>query len=241
MAVDSKLRREQPKSEAARLKRRSTIAPERATACAMTVTIVDYGAGNLHSVQHALRAVGVQARLESDADALREAERILFPGVGHAQSAMRTLQDRGLDEALRDAVARGIPVLGICVGAQLILDGSEESRIPCLGLIKGTARRFGFTDSALKVPHIGWNEVKLARPHPLLNYLQAGDEFYFVHSYYPDPSEQQHVFATCDYGSPFCCALGRDNLFAAQFHPEKSGPLGLKLLERFSEWDGRPC
>ncbi len=207
----------------------------------MTVTIVDYGAGNLHSVRHALHAVDVPARLERDPDALRNSERILFPGVGHAQSAMQTLRERGLDEALRDAVARGTPVLGICVGAQLILDGSEESRIPCLGLIAGTTRRFRFTDPALKVPHIGWNEVKLARPHRLLDYLRPGDEFYFVHTYYPDPTEQEHVYATAEYGGAFCCALGRENLFAAQFHPEKSGPLGLKLLSRFAEWDGRPC
>ncbi len=204
----------------------------------MTVTIVDYGAGNLYSVQHALNAVGVPARLEGDPTALLNAERILFPGVGHAQSAMQTLRERGLDEALIEAVARGIPVLGICVGAQLILDRSEESSVPCLGLIAGTARRFQLSDPGLKVPHIGWNEVTPTRPHPLLAYLRPGDELYFVHAYYPDPTDPQHVLATCEYGVRFCCALGRDNLFAAQFHPEKSGPLGLKLLERFGEWEG---
>jgi glutamine amidotransferase len=151
---------------------------------------------------------------------------------------METLKASGLDQALTAAVHKGIPVLGICVGAQLILDSSEESTIPCLGWIAGKTRRFRLADPSLKVPHIGWNEVKAQKAHPLLGGLQAGDEFYFVHSYYPDPADKAHVYAAADYGGEFCCALGKDNLFATQFHPEKSGRFGLELLSRFSRWEG---
>ncbi|MEN9579474.1 MAG: hypothetical protein RJA70_2483 [Pseudomonadota bacterium] len=208
------------------------------------LTIVDYNAGNLRSVQRACGAVGLSSLFTQDPEVVRRADRLVFPGVGNAESAMQTLNETGLGEALRDAHRRGTPILGICVGAQLILDSSEESRLPCLGLIAGKTRRFSVsqhstppTDS-LKVPHIGWNEVRRARAHFLLEELEPGDEFYFVHSYYPDPTDPEDVYAVTDYGKPFCCALGRDNLFATQFHPEKSGRLGLQLLARFSRWSG---
>jgi glutamine amidotransferase len=204
----------------------------------MALVIVDYNAGNLRSVQRACAAAEVDARVESDPEALLRASRIIFPGVGNAQSAMETLKASGLDQALTEAVHKGIPVLGICVGAQLILDSSEESTIPCLGWIAGKTRRFRLADPSLKVPHIGWNEVKAQKPHPLLGGLQPGDEFYFVHSYYPDPADSARVYAASDYGGEFCCALGKDNLFATQFHPEKSGRFGLALLSRFSRWEG---
>lgn len=204
----------------------------------MSVAIVDYNAGNLRSVQRACRAVGIEAALVADPDALRRAGRIVFPGVGNAQSAMETLVERGLDEALREVFRLGIPLFGICVGAQLILERSEESEIDCLGLLAGQAKKFVFSDPELKVPHIGWNQVNCVRPHPLLEHLRPGDELYFVHSYYPAPSDPKAIYATADYGGQFCCALGRDNLFATQFHPEKSAHLGLRMLERFSRWDG---
>lgn len=207
----------------------------------MTLVIVDYNAGNLRSVQRACAAAQIQAEVSGDPDVVRKASRVIFPGVGNAQSAMETLRERGLDEALTESVRAGHPVLGICVGAQLILDRSEESSIPCLGWLAGVTRRFAFADPALKIPHIGWNEVRPCRPHPLLDALEPGDEFYYVHAYYPDPADADNVFARTDYGGEFCCALGKDNLFATQFHPEKSGRLGLELLSRFSRWEGTPC
>jgi glutamine amidotransferase len=130
-------------------------------------------------------------------------------------------------------------VLGICIGAQIILDRSEEGDVACLGILPGSTKRFRLADPRLKVPHIGWNEVKVEKPHPLLAGLAPGDELYFVHSYFPSPEDGSRVYATADYGGTFCCALGRDNLFATQFHPEKSGPIGLDLLARFARWDGK--
>jgi len=206
----------------------------------MKLTIVDYNGGNLRSVQRACHAVGIDSDFTQDPDAVRIAERLIFPGVGNAQTAMETLIQLGLDAALREALARGTPVLGICVGAQLILESSEESRIPCLGLLPGKTERFRLVDPTLKVPHIGWNEVRLTQPHVLLDPLRPGDEFYFVHSYHPNPADKSTTYAIADYGGPFCCALGKDNLFATQFHPEKSGRLGLELLKRFSVWHGSP-
>lgn len=205
------------------------------------IAIVDYNAGNLRSVKRACDAVGLDALFTPDADAVARADKIIFPGVGHARSCMETLTRRGLGEAIRDAFRRGTPILGICVGAQLLLDGSEEGETSGLGLIPGMTRRFRLDDPNLKVPHIGWNEVRAARDHFLLEGLRPGDEFYFVHSYYLAPRDPQSVFATSDYGGEFCCAIGRDNLFATQFHPEKSGRIGLRLLERFASWDGGSC
>ena len=202
------------------------------------LTIVDYNAGNLRSVQRACEAVGLPATFTQDVDAVRKAERIIFPGVGHAKTAMDTLLRTGLRDALVDAFERGTPILGICVGAQLVLEGSDEGPTPGLGFIAGRTRRFDLGDPSLKVPHMGWNAVRATQPHPLLEGLSPEDECYFVHSYYPDPADVKSVFATSDHGGPFCCALGRDNLFATQFHPEKSGRVGLALLERFSRWEG---
>jgi len=205
------------------------------------LTIVDYNAGNLRSVKRACDAVGLESVFTQDAEQVARADRIIFPGVGHAHSAMQTLCEKGLDQALREAVTRGTPVLGICVGAQLLLDGSEEGPTEGLGLLPGMTRRFALEDPALKVPHIGWNAVLCRRPHPLLAGLGEADELYFVHSYYLDPADPEHVFSVTDYGGEFCSALGRDNLFATQFHPEKSGRLGLDLLQRFARWDGGSC
>lgn len=202
------------------------------------LTIVDYNAGNLRSVQRACDAVGLPARLARTPEELLDAERIIFPGVGHAQSALETLRRTGLAGALRTAVARGTPVLGICLGCQIILDATDESNVPALGLIPGRTLRFGVAAQGLKVPHIGWNGVTPERRHPLLDGVKPEDEFYFVHSYYPRPSSSDNVYATTEYGERFCCAVGHRNLFATQFHPEKSGRLGLEILERFAAWNG---
>jgi glutamine amidotransferase len=205
------------------------------------IAIVDYGAGNLRSVQRACDAMKIDCELLGDPDAVARADRIIFPGVGNAESAMGTLNRTGLGQALCHAFSRGVPILGICLGAQIVLDRSEEGEVRCLGLVHGVTRRFRPDDAALKIPHMGWNEVRMERPHPLLEGTEPGDEFYFVHSYYPEPDDDSFVFATAQHGSRFCCALGRDNLFATQFHPEKSGRLGLALLGRFAAWEGKPC
>jgi imidazole glycerol-phosphate synthase subunit HisH len=202
------------------------------------VLVVDYEAGNLTSVRRALEHLSIPCRLTSDPEELRRADRIVFPGVGHATSAMANLRHRGLDAALRDAFVRGTPILGICLGAQIVLSRSEEGDTPCLDLVEGTSRRFRLSDPTLKIPHMGWNQITITREHPVVGALPAAAEVYFVHSYFPEPMNPDHVLATCDYGGAFAAALGVKNLVATQFHPEKSGPVGLRLLERFARWDG---
>lgn len=201
-----------------------------------TVIIVDYEAGNLRSVQRACAEVGMAAAISASPEVLVNADRVIFPGVGSAASAVDTLHGRGLDEALKHFFASGRPLLGICLGAQIVLEYTEEDKRDCLGLVEGVCRRFDFADRTLKVPHIGWNQVEIVRPHSLLNENQSGDEFYFVHSYYVVPTDERDVYGVTEYGSPFCSVLGRDNLFATQFHLEKSGRLGLRILKEFSSW-----
>jgi imidazole glycerol-phosphate synthase subunit HisH len=205
------------------------------------IAIVDYQAGNLRSVERACAALCIEGRVTADPEEVLRAERVIFPGVGAAPAAMAALRARGLDRALRSAVASGTPVLGICLGAQIVLERSEEGDVECLGLVPGVTRRFRPSDPRIKVPHMGWNEVTVTRPHPLLAKLEPGEHVYFVHSYFPDPSDEANVFARSDHGGPFCCALGKGSLFAVQFHPEKSGEVGLRILEAFASWDGRPC
>ncbi|MBN1867288.1 imidazole glycerol phosphate synthase subunit HisH [Candidatus Sumerlaeota bacterium] len=202
------------------------------------IVIVDYNAGNLRSVKRACDAVGVESTISPDPETVVRAERIVFPGVGAAPSAMETLRRTGLDRALREAFDKGTPILGICLGTQIVLDASEEGDQTCLGLIEGKTVRFDLQDPLLKIPHIGWNAVEIVRPHPLLEGTESGDDFYFVHSYYPSPESSSDVYAVTEYETPFCSALGRRNLFATQFHPEKSGRFGLRILERFARWDG---
>lgn len=200
--------------------------------------IIDYDAGNLRSVQRACREVGLEAAISADPDALRHASRIIFPGVGAAGPAMRSITARGIDTALREAIARGVPTLGICLGMQISLDYSEENDTKTLGLIPGHVRRFRFDRPTLKIPHMGWNEVRVVKPHPLLADVRPGDEFYFVHGYYPEPARADDIYAVSDYEVEFACALGRDNYFGMQCHPEKSGRVGLGVLARFARWDG---
>ncbi len=202
------------------------------------ITIIDYNAGNIRSVLRACAEVGAEAFTTCDPEAVAGAEKIIFPGVGAAPSAMAYLKKTGLDTALVNAFKAGVPVLGICLGTQIVLDRSEEGDQPCLGLVPGQTVRFRLKDKALKIPHMGWNEVKVIKPHPLLEGIKAGDEFYFVHSYYPRPADAKNVYAITDYGGDFCVALGYRNLFAVQFHPEKSGRLGLEMLARFARWHG---
>lgn len=201
------------------------------------ITIIDYNAGNIKSVLRACIEVSAKAAITSDPKVVAKATKIIFPGVGAAPSAMEYLQKTGLDAALKNAFKSGTPILGICMGAQIVLDSSEEGNQKCFGLVPGKTVRFRLKEQSLKIPHMGWNEVKVVQPHPLLEGIKAGDEFYFVHSYYPQPAAKKNVYAVTDYGGDFCCALGYKNLFATQFHPEKSGRLGLQLLERFTRWE----
>jgi imidazole glycerol-phosphate synthase subunit HisH len=202
------------------------------------ITIIDYNAGNIRSVLRACAEVGAKAVITNDPEAVAGAEKIIFPGVGAAPSAMAYLEKTGLDKALTNAFKAGIPILGICMGTQIVLESSEEGDQKCLGLIPGKTVRFIIKDRRLKIPHMGWNEVKVVKPHPLLDGIKAGDEFYFVHSFYPQPAEKKNVYAVADYGGDFCAGLGYKNLFAVQFHAEKSGRLGLEMLERFVGWNG---
>ena len=203
------------------------------------ITIIDYEAGNLRSVQRACHRVGVDSLVTADPELVRNAERIIFPGVGAATSAVDTLRERKLDEALKDAFSQGIPILGICLGTQIILEFTEEDERQCLGIVEGVCKRFQPADRSLKVPHMGWNGVKVVQPHPLLESVKDGDEFYFVHSYYPCPTNTSNIYGVTEYGLEFCSVVGKRNLFATQFHIEKSGQFGLSVLERFSNWDGK--
>lgn len=203
--------------------------------------------GNLHSIAKAMEHVAADARVmvSHKPDEIRAADRVVLPGVGSIGHCMEALVDAGLDRVTREA-AGSKPMLGICVGMQLLLDRSEEnSGTDCLGLVAGQVRRFadGLVDhrtgERLKVPHMGWNKVTHSE-HPLWEGIAQDSRFYFVHSYYADPADTACIVGTTEYDTGFCCALARDNLFAVQFHPEKSQHVGLALLKNFSNWNGQP-
>lgn len=207
-----------------------------------TVTIVDYDAGNVKSVQRACRKVGIEAEISADPEAVVNSDKVIFPGVGSAVSAVDTLQSRGLDEALKEFYQRGNALLGICLGLQIALEHTEEGDKDCLGLLAGACQRFEFSQRSIKVPHIGWNELEVLQSHPMLKNIQCGDEFYFVHSYYARVEDSNNVFGITQYGDiEFCSIIGKDNFFATQFHLEKSGEIGLKLLAEFANWEGGTC
>ncbi len=203
------------------------------------VTLIDYNGGNLTSLRFALEAVGENSVITSDPDVIRQAERVIFPGVGAARSAMDFLCSSGLDEVIREVVRAGIPFLGICLGTQILLDHSEEDEgTEMLGWIPGRVHKFLPDETSIKVPHIGWNNLDIVRPHPMFENLAEEEDFYFVHSYYPMPTEVGDWVGTTEYaGVRFASALGRDNLIATQFHPEKSGAVGLRLIENFMKWN----
>ena len=205
------------------------------------IAILDYDAGNLTSVELAVRHVGGECVVTRDPAQVAAAERVIFPGVGAARSCMDNLVGYGLDKALKDAVGAGKPVLAICIGMQLLFERSDENDgVDCLGLLKGNVVRFDFpSERHVKVPQMGWNEILRRCPHPLLKDLKPGDECYFVHSYYCAAADSGEVFCETDYeGSVFTSAAGRGNLFGTQFHPEKSGPVGLSIHRNFLDWDG---
>jgi len=206
------------------------------------IVIVDYRAGNLTSVRLAFEALGVPAEITSEAERIRTAERVVFPGVGAARAAMDNLRELGLLEPLAEVAGRGVPFLGICMGMQVLLECSEEDDgTELMGLLPGEVRRFRPSEPLCKIPQMGWNAVRFRRPHPLFEGIEDGSEFYFVHSYYAVPRDPEAVLGETDYaGVTFASVIGRGSIAATQFHPERSGRIGLRFLENFTRWDGRP-
>jgi len=207
------------------------------------IAIVDYQAGNLTSVKRALDYLGYESFITSDPEKVLKASRLIFPGVGAAGSAMANLKRLGLDEALREFFRLGRPMLGICLGIQIIFEQSEEDGVKGLGFLKGKVVRFpeplyGSFGERLKVPHMGWNRVRKVREHPLFEGIEEDHEFYFVHSFFPVPEEVEVVIGLTEYGMEFTSAVAKFNLWAVQFHPEKSGRPGLKMLDNFLRWRG---
>jgi imidazole glycerol-phosphate synthase subunit HisH len=208
------------------------------------VAVVDYGMGNLRSVSQAVMHVaagtGVEVLVTADPARVMAAERVVLPGQGAMRDCMRELRESGLEDAVRHAAANK-PLMGVCVGMQMLLDHSEEQDTPGLGLIPGEVRRFRLEGrlqpdgSRYKVPQMGWNRVE-QRPHAMWAGVPDGAWFYFVHSYWADPSDPRHTAGVTDYGSRFTCAVARDNIFATQFHPEKSADHGLALYRNFLRW-----
>jgi len=215
------------------------------------VAVIDYGMGNLHSVAKALEHVGKRAGVAlkvdvtADPDILTKADRLVFPGVGAMRDCMSEIRHLCIDEILREQV-RVKPVLAICVGMQALMQSSEENGgVECISLFGGRVRRFeeGQVDAhgeQLKVPHMGWNRVRQTIDHPMWQGIANNDRFYFVHSYFVDPEAKAEIAGLTDYPTPFCSALTHKNIFAVQFHPEKSQHNGLQLLENFLGWSGQP-
>ena len=209
------------------------------------IAVIDYGMGNLHSVGKALEHVcpGAKVSITSDSALVEDADRVVFPGVGAIRDCMGEIQRLNVGDVVSNAIKEK-PVLAICVGMQALMEHSEENGgVNCLGLLPGKVKFFGDTlqdsqGSKLKVPHMGWNNVHQTIDHPLWQGIEQDSRFYFVHSYYVTAENNPHIAGTCDYGSPFAAALSHKNLFAAQFHPEKSAEAGLQLLRNFCGWMG---
>ncbi len=200
------------------------------------IAIVDYRAGNLTSVARALEHLGHGCEITDRADKIRSAARVILPGVGAAGATMENLRRLELDCLLRDdVIAAGKPFLGICIGIQILMDRSEEDDARCLGVVAGEVKRFpsAVDGRPLKVPQIGWNQVHQLRPHPIFAGVPDNSHFYFVNSYYPVPADSSVVIATAEHGVEFCAALARERLVATQFHLEKSGAAGLRVLDNF--------
>ena len=207
-----------------------------------TIVVVDYGMGNLRSVAKALEHVAPRARVlvSGDAAQVRAADRVVFPGQGAMPDCMRHLDDSGLRDAVLEA-ARSKPLFGVCIGEQMLFDASDEGDTPGLGVLPGRVVRFrpdlrDATGARLKVPHMGWNRVAQDRPHPLWAGVPDGAYFYFVHSYFAEPADPALSAGSADYGRRFTCVVARDNIFATQFHPEKSAANGLRLYANFIDW-----
>ena len=195
------------------------------------IAVIDYGAGNLRSVTNALIKLGCQPKVTHEPEDVVNATAVIFPGVGAAADVMQSLREAGMDEAIKEAINENQPFFAICVGMQVMLSATEEGGLnECLGIIPGTVRRL---PAGLKVPHIGWNQVRQVSAHPIFKGIPDGSNFYFVHSYYAEPEDASVVTGTTEYGVNLCSVLIKDNLIATQFHPEKSGALGLRMYANF--------
>jgi len=206
------------------------------------IAVIDYRAGNLTSVARALEYLGFPSRVTREAKEILQADKVILPGVGSAGQAMRDLKQKGIDKALHEVYASGKPLLGICLGSQIILQQSEENKTACLGLLSGKVQHFPDPlitghGEILKVPHMGWNRVRLIKDHPVFSGIRPEDEFYFVHSYFPVPESEDSIIGITEHGIPFASVVGERNLLAVQFHPEKSGRSGLTMLKNFCQWD----
>lgn len=201
------------------------------------IAVVDYGAGNIHSVARALKRVGASFAVTADPAAVAAADAVVLPGVGAAADTMRGLRNARVDDPVVTAIARGTPYLGICMGLQVLFDRSEEdNETPCLGVLPGEVVRF---PAGLEVPHMGWNQVRQVDDCPLFVGVPQDSNFYFVHSYYAQPLDQARISGTTDYGLEFTSVVRRDHLYATQFHPEKSGLVGLRIYANFVRLAGQ--
>jgi glutamine amidotransferase len=200
----------------------------------MLIAIIDYGAGNIHSIEKALEYAGATVRVTDEPAVVAKAQAVVLPGVGSGGAAMARMTERGLDDAIRQATQQGKPFLGICLGMQLLADHHAEGEVDGLGLFRGEVRRI---PHGPKIPHMGWNQVMPLHPDlPIFADIPPNAYFYFVHSYYVEPQDQQGVAAVTDYGSPFCSVIATEQVWGTQFHPEKSGTIGLQLLKNFVRW-----
>jgi glutamine amidotransferase len=203
------------------------------------IAIIDYGIGNLRSVHNAVSFISPQSKsiVTSDPDEVTKAERVIFPGQGAMPDCILQLEKRGLKEAVIEA-AKQKPFLGICLGLQMLFESSEEGGVRGFGLLPGVVKRFELSQKErIKIPHMGWNKVDLTNSHPMWNKIDADNRFYFVHSFYAEVTDKNLVMATSNHGEKFTSAIAKDNIFAVQFHPEKSSKLGLQLLNNFINWD----
>jgi len=196
------------------------------------IGIIDYGAGNLHSVLKAIKQLGYETKLITrSSDHTDEITKLILPGVGNAKVAMDVLDSTGLSDYLKERVSEGTPLLGICLGMQLLLETSEEGNVICLGLLKGSVPVF--TDESEKIPHMGWNQVKDVQKHFLFKNIPDETDFYFVHSYFAKPENQDEILGETNYGINFASVIGNSQVMGAQFHPEKSGKYGIQLLDNY--------
>lgn len=194
------------------------------------ITVIDYGLGNLTSVANALKKLSIPCRISNKHEDIQASSALILPGVGAAGEGMKNLKERKLDQTIIEQIATGKPLLGICLGMQLLFTLSDESKVGCLNVLKGKVRKF---ETDLKVPQIGWNQVKASSDSKLLRGVENDSYFYFVHSYFCDPYDKSVVTGRTEYGQEFCSVLEAKNVFGVQFHPEKSGEAGLQILRNF--------